>query len=887
MRADTVARSVRKLRFGRQSALRRVLLAMSFLAAAVPAHAGGPRWYAGPPFFYAQGNPWSLGVGWADPNVTYYTDPGNLSAGVSHAQADAMVAAAAAPWNTSIAAIVLSQAGSLAEHVSSANVQISDDTLTFPADVQSTNTQMPIAIVYDTDGSVTDLLLGSGASAPSGCRQNAVTATVDNIGADGHIHHALILLNGRCVSGPGAPLMQMQYQLMRAFGRVLGLAWSQLNDSIFTGSSTPTAAQYANWPVMHPLDVICGTYTYQCMPNAFALREDDTSSLSGLYPVTTSNQQPGKQLSFANATWMFGWVNFPDGSGMQDVNVVIERDLPGAPNLNTAPQFSAVTGAAYRAGDGTPITGTGSGMDASWGTSTNHSEMTGFFSIGRMQIVTGAYVYNVATAYSEPINPLYAGDYALAPYTGAPVAMSGGQSSAFMWGIVAGNTAGFFLTQSDSPATGCDASQDGTETSPLQVAASGWWTQQTCTLPHTSWRNIPVAAGHAWTLEALALDDSGAASEQKMQPVLGAWLATDPTGTLPTAGMATVPFDTAASGVTQMQMSAASTDTTYRVAVSDARGKFRDDFVWTGRVLYAASASPSLVSVDGGQLVVTGTGLSAHCQVLVNGVAATTLSATQTTLTVLLPTMTAAGGSDGAVLALAIKDKLTGGVATLPQAFAYSSSVQPVRALTTSSAPKYLAAGAFVSWTMSVLVTQNGVPLAQTPVLWSAPAGIAITGAGMVSDASGMASATFTTSASATSGMLTACAWETVCASAPVEIANASQWIVQVLSGAGQSVSAATNFSNVTLMLTDAGGHPLQGATAAIYQTVTAWEGVCTTARCPAAPVIASSQASALTGSDGMIVVVPLVVSNTPGTTSIAVASGTLGFATLTLTRSP
>jgi hypothetical protein len=75
MRDDTVARSVGKLRFGRQSALLRVLLAMSFLAAAVPAHAGGPRWYAGPPFFYAQGNPWSLGVGWADPNVTYYTDP--------------------------------------------------------------------------------------------------------------------------------------------------------------------------------------------------------------------------------------------------------------------------------------------------------------------------------------------------------------------------------------------------------------------------------------------------------------------------------------------------------------------------------------------------------------------------------------------------------------------------------------------------------------------------------------------------------------------------------------------------------------------------------------------------------------------------------------------
>ena len=41
-----------------------------------------------------------------------------------------------------------------------------------------------IAVIYDQDGSVTDLLLGSGASDPSGCRQSAVTESVDSIVAE-------------------------------------------------------------------------------------------------------------------------------------------------------------------------------------------------------------------------------------------------------------------------------------------------------------------------------------------------------------------------------------------------------------------------------------------------------------------------------------------------------------------------------------------------------------------------------------------------------------------------------------------------------------------------------------------------------------------------------
>ncbi|HEY4011684.1 MAG TPA: hypothetical protein VGM11_16135, partial [Acidobacteriaceae bacterium] len=54
----------------------------------------------------------------------------------------------------------------------------------------------PITVIYDTDGSVIDTLLGEGASDPSGCRDTGVVESVDSIGLEGKIHHAMLILNG-------------------------------------------------------------------------------------------------------------------------------------------------------------------------------------------------------------------------------------------------------------------------------------------------------------------------------------------------------------------------------------------------------------------------------------------------------------------------------------------------------------------------------------------------------------------------------------------------------------------------------------------------------------------------------------------------------------------
>jgi hypothetical protein len=146
---------------------------------AAPAFAGGPRWVAGASYF----DPSTVGqpVVWKSGIVNYYTDLGDLSATVPQAQANAMVASAAALWSGEpAAALQIGQAGSLAEDVNGSNFYQGPDGLVMPADVRSSAVATPLGIVYDADGSVLDALEGEGASDPNSCNTNGVTTLVDN-----------------------------------------------------------------------------------------------------------------------------------------------------------------------------------------------------------------------------------------------------------------------------------------------------------------------------------------------------------------------------------------------------------------------------------------------------------------------------------------------------------------------------------------------------------------------------------------------------------------------------------------------------------------------------------------------------------------------------------
>ena len=159
-----------------ESVVRRssVNLAMLILLAPPALHAGGPKWVAGTSYF----DPAVLGqpVRWAGGIVNYSVDQGPLNSQINNQQATAMVDSAAALWSSvPTAGILLRNSGSLTEDVNSANViagsaAFGNPTLAAPTDVAPTATSVPLALIYDTDGSVINSLFGAGSADPTSCQ---------------------------------------------------------------------------------------------------------------------------------------------------------------------------------------------------------------------------------------------------------------------------------------------------------------------------------------------------------------------------------------------------------------------------------------------------------------------------------------------------------------------------------------------------------------------------------------------------------------------------------------------------------------------------------------------------------------------------------------------
>ncbi len=970
----------KRLSFAAEAWLTCLAVMISFGTGVPSAWAGSARFVAG------QGwGTWAgANVAWNTTQLLYYTDQGPLSATVSHAQADAMVSAAAAVWSVPTSSISFAQGGYLGEDVSPSNVSFDGQQWILPPDVQTANeSNIPVAIVYDADGSLIDLLLGADASEPEGCGQNAVIGDVDDIHQDdATIRHATLILNGRCVGTSAQQLTQMQYQLARALGRVLGLSWSQTNDNVFTGQTTVTPQQMAYWPLMHPIDVICGNYTYGCMRDPFTLRVDDLNTLAQLYPVYQGAVPAGKQATSDDALYLWGIIFFPTGQGMDWVNITARRENNGI--MEDWETVSAITGNQYQQAINTPV---GSAGDPNEGSTNSGSE--GYFQFRRVPLDGVSNVFFTTGA----INPLYTGDSAVGTYLRSPATPSGPPISIIDWGaLTAGDRPVGGYTYADNAAASCATGQDGSETAPAVIDPSGWQAGLLCSWGHSSWWNFPVAAGHSWTLEVTATDETGAATLSKAQPVMGLWNAADPAGVPPTVASQPAPFNSMSFGMTQAAMDAPGADGTYRISITDQFGAGRPDFNYVARVLYAAAVTPAVIGTGGGQIAVTGMGFRQGNQLLVNGVPATVLRWTSTEIIADAPTLDATGTSIGVPVTVAVTDAETGGIATVPNAVSYAvlpdllqkvsapnaletglaaptplavqvvssdgrtsvsgalvsfavtggmaqlgicqgaasctaatdaqgrvqtsvtgviagpvtllateisggatvqiilADADPVRSVSLDQTEHYVAAGASGSWTLHLSALQDGLGTGNAPVTWTVSAGLT---AGLVDGltaANGIAGVTVSASALKAGAVetVTGCAWVSVCATWVIHAVPASEWVVRAPATATQQVAASGTLNSFTVVVMDEAGHPLEGAPVNVYQRVLGWEGPCSgTDRCASAPVLKSGQDSLVSNAAGGIAVLPLQVEGVPQVVEIAVSSGSYGFLTLTLVKSP
>ena len=842
---------------------------LAFALAGV-ANASGPRYVTGPPFFTgAAGVP----IGWKQSNLLYYTDPGDLSASINHAAADALVSAAAGVWNVPVARITVSQGGALAEHVSGQDVYLSSSGMVWPTDVASANfASIAVAVVYDADGSVTDTLLGTGSSDPSGCEQTGVTESVDKFSPSGYILHAIIILNGRCTGADPEMQLQMQYQLERVFGRVLGLAWSQTNDNVFTATPLPTADQAQYWPIMHPIDILCGPYSYQCLPNPFALRPDDVAGLVGLYPVAPNGTPPsGKQASLAAANAINGTVSFPTGEGMAGVNVLVRRE----PRFSGTPQdwieASAVSGGLFHQAGASPFVAANTTANGSFGTTAAANQ--GYYSVPYFRVIDPTN-QQTEIIFTEPINPLYIGSASVGPYAPGIVAPAGSAPTPFnSLGVSAGHTIVANFPIGDAPST-CGDGTDGTAAAPAAEPATGWWNGVLCGYGHAAYVAATVKAGRSLTVETTALDANGFATTTKAMPVIGLFAPTDAAGGLPSIGVAAAAFNANGLGTTNLHATpfvGGGSGGTLRVGIADQRGDGRPDFAYQARVFYADSVAPATVDPNGGTVTITGTGFRLGNAVLVNGVAATATSWTANTIVLTVPAMTDANAVNGTPVDVEVDDLGTGASTVMTGTLTYgqgdgSNTMQLVSAPSTMTAVGSTAA---LPFTVQVLASDGVKPVVGDSVIFSTTSGAAQFGAcntalcAVTTDANGIASTPVTPTAAGTVTMLATDGTAKLSASFPAQVQAGSMVLVSAPSGSAPVGIAATTPFAVRVFAAD-GKTTLAGQPVVFSGTAgSATFGACSLSIC-----------SVVTSATGIAKVT--VTPTSPGTITLQAVDGVL-----------
>ncbi len=634
------------------------------LAAATALHAGGPKYIAGTSYF----NPAVLGepIHWSGGQLNYSVDQGPLSSTVTNQQATAMVDAAVALWSAvSTAGVTLTDVGSLNEDVNGSNIQVnSSGQITAPADVTPSATNYPLAVIYDADGSVINAIFGANTSQPDACQNNGVYMWLDNINPDATIAHGVILLNGLCATN-AEMLEMMSFELERAFGRILGLDFSQVNPGALTGND-PSEAQA--WPVMQPMSGACGAAGGNCIPDPAVLSYDDIAAMNRIYPITAANLAsfPGKQLTTANTVSIRGTVSFRTGYGMQGVNVVA-RPLDANGNPLYQYTVTAVTGAYFNGNHGNAITGwddaNGNPLTM-WGS--NDAAMQGYFDLSGIPLPPGATTASYQVTF-EAIDPLYILENSVGPYNQGQVAPSGTLNAISVPNLAAGSAQTLTVTAADS-AVGGYSDAIGSQAQPRPMPAGGFWVGRLSQVGQSDWFTFPVRGNRIFTAVTQATDETGAPTNSKALPSIGVWDGFDPVGA--TAVGAAPGLNGDATGETWLQV-ATSGDDIVRLGIADLRGDGRPDYAYNGWVLYADTLSPPRLPASGGAITVQGMGFRMGDTVTVGGQPAVVTSITPNQITAMAPA--AAEGVTGSVDVAVYDQPAFNDMAVIPGGISYDS----------------------------------------------------------------------------------------------------------------------------------------------------------------------------------------------------------------------
>src|SRR5579864_400999 len=704
------------------------------------ANAGGPAYVAGASYF----DPTTVGtpLTWAQGAISYYTDQGNLSASLPGSSADSFVATAFAFWTSiSTAAIFATRAGQLAEDVSGANVTLAGGVLSLPADIQPSAVGTPVGIVYDADGTVTNALLGAGASNSAYCATNSVSGGVDNFGTNAHFQHAVIVINGNCAA-TSAQFPDLQYHLVRMIGRVLGLDWSQANLNVITSKPAPAAPDYAGFPVMHQIDPPACVPVSVCYSNNGAVnpalpKMDDQAAISRLYPVTAQNLSsfPSKKILAQNTARIHGSVYFADSNGapgqpMQGVNVVARWIDPKTGTPSRTYVASSVSGFLFCGNAGNVVTGftDSTGQDFNrYGAS--DASLEGFFELAGLQILSGTSdQYQISV---ESIYPLWS--ESVGPYGSSSQVKPSGTASPIVVTVSLGGDVAQNILMSGGTVQRNQWYAPTSYASPAQAPKSGNWAGALSPYGTADYFQFSAQANRTLSVIVNAVDQSGKASVDEALPVIGIWGISNPEQS-PAPANTPSAFNTQFLGESRLDATVL-LNSTLRLGIADYRGDGRPDYRYNARIFYGDNISPARSSVAGGTaLTVQGMGLDANTTVQVANTSLPVLASSDTQLLVNSPP-----AADGAY-DVALSDMRTGGNSTMSGVLTIGAGPSDrFKPLSVANPATPVGGQAVSPFSVEVLAPDGSTPVAGASVQFSSSPAVAF------SACSGAASCTILT----------------------------------------------------------------------------------------------------------------------------------------------
>lgn len=251
--------------------------------------------------------------------------------------------------------------------------------------------------------------------------------------------------------------------------------------------------------------------------------------------------------------------------------------------------------------------------------------------------------------------------------------------------------------------------------SPAAVPASGDWMGTLSPYGDTDYFTFAAQANRTLSVAATALDETGAASEQKAQPVIGIWSLAAPQ--TDSATVSVPALNTLFPGETRLD-AIINASTNFRIAIADFRGDGRPDFLYHAHVFYADSVAPARASAAGGTpLAVQGLGFRSGDTVSVGASSASALAATSNQIL-----LTAPAAPDG-VQSITLNDPATGSASAMTGVLTFGAGPNDAIALVGGASQAAPVGGQAASPVVVQVLAPDGVtPVAGASVFFtSAP----------------------------------------------------------------------------------------------------------------------------------------------------------------------